>query len=289
MPLVPNSFCRSVIGELPTVTTMPWSTAALTRSWKAVPPGWPMISMQLGLAATASLNWLIMVSGAQAENCALRSTPNAAAACAAPVWRASVAPSPALPPICMYMVRPLPIGSSASAVPAIIAAAAAPASRICVSLMFLSLFVDAPPQASWPERRRSFGRTHPAETLCPSEPREERAPPLRFLRIEIEDDRHQEDQAAHRVDPGAGQAGRDQARLDHGDDEAAEDCADDGRAPAEDRGAADQHRGDGDEQVALALVAEIVLVLKREEDGGDRRQPAHQGEELDLLAVDRSE
>ena len=63
-----------------------------------------MISMQSGLAATASLNWLIMVSGAQAENCSFRSTPNAAAACAAPVWRASVAPSPALPPICMYMV-----------------------------------------------------------------------------------------------------------------------------------------------------------------------------------------
>ena len=36
-----------------------------------------MISMQFGLAATASLNWLIMVSGAQAENCALRSTPSA--------------------------------------------------------------------------------------------------------------------------------------------------------------------------------------------------------------------
>ena len=31
-----------------------------------------MISMQFGLAATASLNWLIMVSGAQAENCSLQ-------------------------------------------------------------------------------------------------------------------------------------------------------------------------------------------------------------------------
>ena len=82
MPLGPNSAWRSVIGELPTVTTMPWSTAPLTRSWKAALPGWPMISMQSGLAATASLNWLIMVSGAQAENCSLRSTPKAAAACA---------------------------------------------------------------------------------------------------------------------------------------------------------------------------------------------------------------
>ena len=76
-----------------------------------------MISMQFGLAATASLNWLIMVSGAQAENCALRSTPSASAACFAPVWRASVAPSPALPPICMYIDEPLAdrIGGEAGA------------------------------------------------------------------------------------------------------------------------------------------------------------------------------
>src|SRR5262245_14483941 len=74
-----------------------------------------MISMQVGLAATASLNWLIMVSGAQAENCSLSSTPKALAACAAPVWRARVAPSPGLPPICMYIVSPAPIRSSAEA------------------------------------------------------------------------------------------------------------------------------------------------------------------------------
>ena len=36
----------------------------------------------------------------------------------------------------MYIVTPLPIGSSAKAVPAIMAAAAAPASRIFVILMF---------------------------------------------------------------------------------------------------------------------------------------------------------
>ena len=64
---------------------MPWSTACLTRSWKAVLPGWPMISMQFGLAAIASLNWLIMVSGAQAENCDFNSTPSASAASFAPV------------------------------------------------------------------------------------------------------------------------------------------------------------------------------------------------------------
>ena len=74
-----------------------------------------MISMQFGLAATASLNWLIMVSGAQAENCSLSSTPSALAACAAPVWRASVAPSPGLPPICMYMTSPAPGASCAEA------------------------------------------------------------------------------------------------------------------------------------------------------------------------------
>ena len=38
-------------------------------------PGWPMISMQVGLAASASLNWLIIVSGAQAENCAFSVDP----------------------------------------------------------------------------------------------------------------------------------------------------------------------------------------------------------------------
>src|ERR1700694_5524113 len=155
-----------------------------------------MISIQFGLAATASLNWLIMVSGAQAENCALRSTPSAAP-CVAPVWRASVAPSPALPPICMYMLSPLPIGSSAKAVPAIIAAAAAPASRIWVSLiLFLSLQMRRLPPP-WRELRRSFGRTHPAETLCSSDPREEVPPPLRLLGIEIKDDRYQEDEPPH--------------------------------------------------------------------------------------------
>ena len=44
-----------------------------------------MISMQLGFAAMASLNWLIMVSGAQAENWDFSSTPSASAASFAPV------------------------------------------------------------------------------------------------------------------------------------------------------------------------------------------------------------
>ena len=61
-----------------------------------------MMTMQEGRAASASLNCWIMVSGAQAENWAFSlSTPSAVAAADAPVWRARVAPSPALPPICM--------------------------------------------------------------------------------------------------------------------------------------------------------------------------------------------
>src|SRR3954469_21363753 len=101
---------------------MPWSNACLTRPMKASLPGWPMIAMQEGLAAIACLNWSIMVSGAQPENCSLSwSTPSALAAAAAPVWRARVAPSPGLPPICMYMVMPLPGGSAAMAVPAAMA------------------------------------------------------------------------------------------------------------------------------------------------------------------------
>ncbi|MBN9578375.1 MAG: DUF885 domain-containing protein [Alphaproteobacteria bacterium] len=126
----------------------------------------------------------------------------------------------------------------------------------------------------------------PAESSVPDQAGEEGRPPLRLVDIEVEDDGDEEDQAAGGVDPGTGEAGGDEAGLDHRDDEGAEDRADDGRAPAEDGGAADQHRGDADEQVALALVAEIVLVLECEEDGGDGREEAHQGEELDLLAID---
>jgi len=57
--------------------------------------------MQVGLAAIASRNWSSIFSGCQAENCSTSWTPNALAASAAPVWRAQVAPSPGLPPICM--------------------------------------------------------------------------------------------------------------------------------------------------------------------------------------------
>ena len=68
--------------------------------------------MQSGSAAEASRKWFSIVSGAQAEYCSSNSTPNALAASRAPVVRASVAPSPALPPICMYITSPSPRGPS---------------------------------------------------------------------------------------------------------------------------------------------------------------------------------
>ena len=40
------------------------------------------------------------------------------------------------------------------------------------------------------------------------------------------------------------------------------------------------------EQIALSLIAEEVLVLERQNDGGAGGEKAHQGEDLDLLAVD---
>ena len=40
------------------------------------------------------------------------------------------------------------------------------------------------------------------------------------------------------------------------------------------------------QQVALALIAEIVLVLERQHDRRDCGERAHQREELDLLALD---
>ena len=73
----------------------------------------------------------------------------------------------------------------------------------------------------------------------------------------------------HRFDPCARQPRGHQARLDHGDDEAAEHGADDRCTATEDRRAADQHGGDGDQEIALPLIAEIVLDLQRLEDRGD--------------------
>ncbi len=55
---------------------------------------------------------------------------------------------------------------------------------------------------------------------------------------------------------------------------------------AEDRRAADQHRRDGGQQIALSLIAEKVLVLERQHDGGAGGEKTHQREDLDLLAVD---
>src|SRR6478735_9166646 len=50
-------------------------------------------------------------------------------------------------------------------------------------------------------------------------------------------------------------------------DEGTEHRAHDGGTPAEDRGAADQHSRDRGEEIALALITEIILVLQRQHDG----------------------
>src|SRR5260370_4004644 len=133
------------------------SVDSLTRSWNEVPPGGPMSAMTFGLAAIASLNWDSIVAGAQAENCDFKSTPKAAAACPAPVWRASVAPSPALPPICIYITRPLPIGSAAEAGPAtaVTADAATPGQKRVHTPMFLSPYFYCAPAHRGPPPFRS--------------------------------------------------------------------------------------------------------------------------------------
>src|ERR1700727_1154164 len=239
-----------------------------------------MISMQLGLAATASLNWLIMVPGSHWEYCALRSMPKAAAAAFAPFSRASVAPSPDVPPIWKYMVSPLPSGSSASA-GAVNVVNAVAARRILIVLMRFLTFLFCP-----------YLRPGAADCVCfsaepsPPEAREESDAPMRLIDVEIEDNRDEKDEAAHGIDPRSREPRGHQARLDNGDDEAAEHGADDRCTATEDRRAADQHGGDGDQEIALPLIAEIVLDLHRLEDCGDRSQKAHHREELDLLPLD---
>ena len=76
-----------------------------------------MMTMQVGLAATACLNCSIIFSGAHCENCSFSlSTPSALAAAAAPVGRARTGPAPELPPICREMVTPVPGAASAGSV-----------------------------------------------------------------------------------------------------------------------------------------------------------------------------
>ena len=92
---------------------MPRFTASATRGAKASLPGWPMISMQAGEAASASRKCFSITSGCHPEYCSESFTPNAAAAARAPLVRGRVEPSPGLPPIWKYMVMPAPSGSSA--------------------------------------------------------------------------------------------------------------------------------------------------------------------------------
>src|SRR5215475_3360136 len=175
---------------------------------------------------------------------------------------------------------PLPGASSASAAPALAskAAAAAPISSPLARFIASScLLVVLTPLS---------GRTRPVEFLLEPDrlaAREEGADAMGRLDPEVEDDRDEKDEALNRAHPGAGEARRHQPGLDHADDEAAEDRADDRRPPAEDRGAADQHRGDGGEQIALPLIAEEVLVLQGQQHRRERGEAAHQGEEPYLL------
>src|SRR3984885_15595640 len=109
---------------------------------------------------------------------------------------------------------------------------------------------------------------------------------MRFVSIHVEDDRNQEDKPLHRSHPCASETRGDEARFDHPNDETAEPRTQYGRAAAKDRRAADEHRGDGRQQIALALIAEVVLVLERQHDRGAGSEKAHEGENLYLLAVD---
>src|ERR1700728_4667175 len=60
-----------------------------------------------------------------------------------------------------------------------------------------------------------FGSSYAAESPKRSQIGEQRLPALRFVRIHVEDDRNQEDQPLHGSHPRAGEAGGDEAGLDH--------------------------------------------------------------------------
>src|SRR5687768_12374356 len=106
------------------------------------------------------------------------------------------------------------------------------------------------------------------------EPRHDGAPAMRLLDDEIEYDRRQEHQPLHRAYPGALESRGDEPRLDHHHDQASEHRPDDRRPSSEDRRAADEDGRYGEEQITLSLVAEIVSVLEREKDRGQRRERA---------------
>src|SRR4051794_3548169 len=101
----------------------------------------------------------------------------------------------------------------------------------------------------------------------------------------MKDDGTEEYDALAGADPPALDARGDEAGLDHHDDEGSGDRTDDRALAAEDRGAADEHRGEGGEQVALTLGVEEVLVLERQQYRGDAAEQAHHGEQLDLLVL----
>src|SRR5579863_1871100 len=130
------------------------------------------------------------------------------------------------------------------------------------------------------------GRMRRTGTRPEGEPGEERLAPRRLLHEQIEDDGDEKDQAAHDLDRLRRRAGGDQAGLHQIDDDRPEEGADDRRLAAENRRAAYQNGRYGEKKIPLALVAEVVAILQRQHDRGDRRERAHQSEELDLFAID---
>ena len=119
------------------------------------------------------------------------------------------------------MVTPLPGGPAAVAVPAATSEAASWRGALPVRYR---------PYSDLPSLSRRVAR-----------PARETSPAARLVDEQIEHYRDQEDEPLYRAHPGAGQPGGDEARLDHPDDDAAEDGADDGGPAAEDRRAADEH------------------------------------------------
>ena len=132
------------------------------------------------------------------------STPSASAAAAAPFWRGSVAPSPGWPPICMYMVMPLPSLSCACAPPA----PSAPATPAVASEPGCSWFSpDCDPSVD----RRSG--TIAVASLPPSA-QADQALNRPGRPWQMEDHRGQKDEPHDQPDPEAAEAAGDDARLD---------------------------------------------------------------------------
>src|SRR5690348_12276349 len=177
---------------------MPLSRACFTSGSNALLPGCPMISMQSGFAATACRNCSSIFSGCHAEYCSTILMPNASPAASAPLVRAHVAPSPALPPICMYITRPLPSGSAAC--DALLNNATAPVSAIAIAFSFIFVLLDCGCGAKRVKQaNRQPGSTTGSWFKCEHayQPRS----PLRLLHCQMENHRSEKYQSNDRAHP----------------------------------------------------------------------------------------